>query len=163
MMSRRRRLKSDQNGIEILTDPLRRVILFSVKIRPKWDWNKEDIREVIDRVIVKIRPKWDWNRKKETRTRKKKKRVKIRPKWDWNRCGRGNGRMPPWLKSDQNGIEMQEQGVSGALQARVKIRPKWDWNCTWRRLRLCGVLVKIRPKWDWNCEVVEIEWWVCEG
>ena len=38
-------LKSDQNGIEIFSHQKSPHIFFFVKIRPKWDWNKQTRKE----------------------------------------------------------------------------------------------------------------------
>ncbi len=54
------------------------------------------------------------------------------------------------LKSDQNGIEMVTVGVVQVRRVIVKIRPKWDWNQLMLIDTISPFKVKIRPKWDWN-------------
>ncbi len=56
---------------------------------------------------VKIRPKWDWNFHADLRDFRVH-WVKIRPKWDWNEKEAVNLEKGIMLKSDQNGIEIQE-------------------------------------------------------
>ena len=61
---------------------------------------------------------------------------------------RPSGRV--WLKSDQNGIEINPPSHHSRTRGWVKIRPKWDWNLGDGRLSWTISAVKIRPKWDWN-------------
>ena len=125
-------------------------MFLQVKIRPKWDWNREHTAMLPSEGLVKIRPKWDWNVAAYWIARFTSE-VKIRPKWDWNYphkpCRANNGCR---LKSDQNGIEINfiggfkgqgdmlksdQNGIEIFLSTPylspptvVKIRPKWDWN-----------------------------------
>ena len=147
-------LKSDQNGIEITEENVGYFHRPQVKIRPKWDWNHHIRVCNVILWFVKIRPKWDWNQERLIRLRLPQE-VKIRPKWDWN-CrlwGSSLVRGLPWLKSDQNGIEIIVHVRFDWGFEAVKIRPKWDWNVFLLFLFSPWYHVKIRPKWDWNTKL----------
>ena len=127
------RLKSDQNGIEIPWWNQADLPGSCVKIRPKWDWNWSIALCHFSPLLVKIRPKWDWNNPSWCFSSTCR-IVKIRPKWDWNDLWRTSFSAPgPWLKSDQNGIEMRSHHGSLPWRNLVKIRPKWDWNASGSR------------------------------
>ena len=78
-----RRLKSDQNGIEMRTSQYHSGGFWALKS----DQNGIEIR--------------DGGIRSPQRTQ-----VKIRPKWDWNEETSGESEKNDKLKSDQNGIEI---------------------------------------------------------
>ena len=54
------------------------------------------------------------------------------------------------MKSDQDGIEINNILLFGRNYKIVEIRPRWDWNNVATPERLLRYFVEIRPRWDWN-------------
>ena len=123
------KLKSDQNGIEMGVSSPHLWSASPVKIRPKWDWNSGHHTPWPLPDLVKIRPKWDWNLGRVHLVCGMWSPLKSDQNGIEMHRGRGprKHRRDP-LKSDQNGIEMNTHTHPPLQNKTVKIRPKWDWN-----------------------------------
>ena len=102
-------------------------VLWSLLIRPKWNWNLEWKNHLGWTDLLLIRPKWNWNCLKKRRPAWRLKLL-IRPKWNWNipRAAATRNLLSPF---NQTKVELKfHTATLPSGKTQLLIRPKWNWN-----------------------------------
>ena len=146
------------------------ILLKSLSIVPKWNWNREKEIEEYAAFWLSIVPKWNWNfyiikpvflnvffQSYQSGIEIMRLhmgsfflKLSIVPKWNWNQVILNNNYFHNYFQSYQSGIEISihisQEFISKFFQSyQSGIEIKWTCGITTGIIRL-----SIVPKWNWN-------------